>query len=349
VLEQFGEAELTQAVLQVETLTTGADVRDSEIWLSAQNSVWNFFSRFIQVVAFEGTPVNSGLLEAVTFLQSESWRVLDWEKAPRGFVPRSWKSLVYDKSTGLNAKTYVLCVAQQLYLALKARAVYAPLSLRHRNPRAGLLEGEAWEAKRVEVARDLNMPLEARPELERLEAALDSQYLQTLSTLSTNTVLKMEKTASGLQPILTPLEALDIPPSLRHLQTEVTRRMPKIDLSELVLEVNAYTGFAREFIVLNDSKNAPTEDPDLELSENAQNRSFGTGARGQRLHGLCQRIHCAQRQQERAHRRPGPRAVRMCCFDSSSLQYLAGFGGKARRSCPDAETPDARPAKLHPQ
>jgi len=76
VLEQFGEAELTRAVTQVETLTTGADVRDSEVWLSAQNSVWNFFSRFIKVVAFEGTPVNSGLLEAITFLQSESWRVL---------------------------------------------------------------------------------------------------------------------------------------------------------------------------------------------------------------------------------------------------------------------------------
>jgi len=266
VLEQFGEAKLKEAVLQVEKLTTGADVRDSEVWLSAQNSVWNFFSRFIKVVAFEGTPVNAGLLEAVTFLQSESWRVLDWEKAPRGFVPRSWKTLVYDKSTGLNAKTYVLCVAQQLYLALKARAVYAPLSLRHQNPRAGLLEGEVWEAKRVEVARNLNMPLQAKPELERLETALDGQYLQTLATLSTNTVLKMEKTSSGLQPILTPLEALETSLSLRHLQTEVTRRMPKIDLSELVLEVNAYTGFAREFIVLNDRKNAPTEDPDLELS-----------------------------------------------------------------------------------
>ena len=278
VLEQFGEAKLKEAVLQVEKLTTGADVRDSEVWLSAQNSVWNFFSRFVKVVAFEGTPVNAGLLEAVTFLQSESWRVLDWEKAPRGFVPRSWKTLVYDKSTGrpspegavqaktLNAKTYVLCVAQQLYLALKARAVYAPLSLRHRNPRAGLLEGEVWEAKRVELARNLNMPLQAKPELERLEAALDSQYLQTLATLSTNTVLKMEKTSSGLQPILTPLEALETSPSLRRLRTEVTRRMPKIDLSELVLEVNAYTGFAKEFIVLNDSKNAPTEDPDLELS-----------------------------------------------------------------------------------
>ena len=252
--------------MQVEKLTTGADVRDSEVWLSAQNSVWNFFSRFIKVVVFEGTQVNSSLLEAITFLQSDSWHVLDWNKAPRGFVPRSWKTLVYDKSTGLNAKTYVLCVAQQLYLALKARAVYVPLSLRHRNPRAGLLEGEMWEVKRVEIARDLNMPLQAKSELERLEAALDSQYLQTLATLSSNTVLKMEKTASGVHPILTPLEALETSPSLRRLQTEVTRRMPKIDLSELVLEVNAYTGFAKEFIVLNDGNNAPTEDPDLELS-----------------------------------------------------------------------------------
>ena len=88
VLEQFGEAQLKEAVLQVEKLTTGADVRDSEVWLSAQNSVWNFFSRFIKVVVFEGTPVNSGLLEAVTFLQSD---VLD-KAAPAGPVRLSGRA-----------------------------------------------------------------------------------------------------------------------------------------------------------------------------------------------------------------------------------------------------------------
>jgi len=274
ILSHFGEDTLKAAAQQVQDLTSSEVSRETQAWLGAQNTVWAFFARFLEGVEFEGTSSAKALLEAITFLKSDSWKRLDWDKAPRTFVPKSWKAAVYSKSTGLNTKVYVLCVAQQLYLQLKGRQIYVPSSLRHMDPRAGLLSAEVWDKQRLDIARSLDRSLDPKIALGQLERDLDTAYKNTLETLPANAALSFEtlthkerqEEVTKVLPHLTPLDAIPGSPTLKPLLLEVSRRMPAIDLSELVLEVNAYTRFAREFIVLKEGKDSVTEDPDLELS-----------------------------------------------------------------------------------
>ena len=49
-------------------------------------------------------------------------------------------------------------------------------------------------------------------------------------------------------PVLSPVKALVDSPSLKTLQQDVEQRLPEIDPSELILKINARTGFVREII-----------------------------------------------------------------------------------------------------
>jgi hypothetical protein len=59
--------------------------------------------------------------------------------------------------------------------------------------------------------------------------------------------------------ILTPLDALDEPPSLIQLRKVVAERLPRVELAELVLEVALRTGFTEAFTHLTD-RSARTAD-----------------------------------------------------------------------------------------
>lgn len=66
---------------------------------------------------------------------------------------------------------------------------------------------------------------------------------------------------SGKHPSLTipNLDKLEEPPSLTQLSRQVNELLPKVDLTELLLEIHAHTGFVDEFTHVSES-NARAED-----------------------------------------------------------------------------------------
>lgn len=60
--------------------------------------------------------------------------------------------------------------------------------------------------------------------------------------------VRLEPDAGGKIRIrVSPLEAVPEPPSLVALRDLVARMLPRVDLPELLLEVDAWTGFTSEF------------------------------------------------------------------------------------------------------
>ena len=114
---------------------------------------------------------------------------------------------------------YLVCVAHQLHRAIKRGEVFVSHSNRHNDPRARLLEGEAWEAVKHDVHRALNLPFKPAELIERLGKSLDGTYKTVVKNLPNNPALTFKKIKGVLTPALAEFEALPEPETLteRHV------------------------------------------------------------------------------------------------------------------------------------
>ena len=246
IYQSIGETALFEAIVKVSDLASEATDEDAEAWMNAANVVTRFIIPLLSVIRFEGTPAAAGLLEAMKFLTRSSGKSrADWGAIPRAFVARRWLSLVFPNGE-LHRPAYIVCVAHSLQQALKRREVFVKRSLHHGDPRAQLLQGEAWASVKNDVCRSLNLPLKPQPELERLTATLDQTYRAVLKQFEGDTDIVLKDVGGVLTPVVAPLEALQESDGVKALDARVEARLPDIDLSELLLEVNACTGFFDE-------------------------------------------------------------------------------------------------------
>jgi hypothetical protein len=157
-------------------------------------------------------------------------------------------------------RAYALCVLEQFHRALRRRDVYAAGSVRWGDPRARLLSGEEWEAARPQALAALRLDEPASVHLAGLGRTLDVAWRGLAARLAEagqgdgTPQVRLEPDADGRVRIrVSPLEAVPEPPSLVALRDLTARMLPRVDLPELLLEVDAWTGFTSEFTHLAES------------------------------------------------------------------------------------------------
>lgn len=109
------------------------------------------------------------------------------------------------------------------------------------------------------MCRSLGHPLNPREAIDGLVRQLDTTYKQVAENFDDNKAVELD--LSGKRPTLTitHFDKLDEPPSLALLSQQVDGLLPSVDLTELLLEIHAHTGFADEFTHVSES-NARAED-----------------------------------------------------------------------------------------
>jgi hypothetical protein len=189
------------------------------------------------------------MLMALNFLgQLEHQRHPDMRQAPLDLVPSAWRRLVLPRHQPVpDRRAYTLCLMEGLQDSLRRRDVFVRRSERWGDPRIRLLQGPQWETLRPQVCRALGRSESPEPELRALAQQLDAAYQQTAANFPTNAAVRIEQVDGRETLTLTGLEKLEAPPSLRTLRDQVLARLPRVDLPELLLEIQARTGFAHEF------------------------------------------------------------------------------------------------------
>jgi hypothetical protein len=102
-------------------------------------------------------------------------------------------------------------------------------------------------------------------ELEGLGKQLDEAYRRAAKNLPTKSAVAIERVGRRDVLTLTPLDKLDEPVSLVDLRRDVTTRLPRVELTEVLLEVLAWTNFTSEFRHVSEG-DARVGDLDLSLS-----------------------------------------------------------------------------------
>jgi len=191
------------------------------------------------------------LLEALAFLKaSGSKQKLDMKRAPQEIVSAAWKRRIFAIEKEPDWRAYTLCVLECLQDALRRRDVFVSLSERWGDPRAKLLQGAEWEEARPTICRVLSRDADPQPEITRLTQVLNEAYRNTAANLPQNTAVQLDP-GGGFT--LSPLDKLPEPASLVQLRQQVAQLLPRVDLPEVLLEINVRTGFASEFTHVSES------------------------------------------------------------------------------------------------
>jgi TnpA family transposase len=252
---------LEAAITRVRELARPVDTHYEEELLARYTAVRRFLPSVLRTIAFAGAPAGRPVLEALAFLSGlEGQKRPSMQEAPLACVPARWRRYVAPKGGSIDRKAYTLCVVEQLREALHRRTLFVKASGRWADPRARLLAGSTWEAVKPAVCQTLGRSSTPEPDLAAWAQELDTAYRRTAANLPANTDLRIEQVPDPKtgrledQVVLTPLERLEEPPSLRRLQRQVTLRLPKVGLPELLLEIESRTGFASEFTHVSESR-----------------------------------------------------------------------------------------------
>ena len=248
------KAQLAEVVAQVEQLARLPEDNYYQELLSKWRGVRRFLPMLLRTIKFKSNKAGQPLKDALDFLQSlEGKRNPPMENAPLKTVPKKWSSWVVKKDGMIDRKAYTFCILEQLVEGLRRRDLFVSPSERWSNPSAKLLHGQAWESARSHVCRALNLNQSAKSELSSLKQQLEKAYQRTVKNLPQNRAVKIE-TVKGKETLtITNLDKLDEPESYLQLKVQVETLLPHVDLSEVLLEIQAKTGFIDEFTHINES------------------------------------------------------------------------------------------------
>ena len=260
VFEIVSAEQLTEAVTKVKELVRPPEDKYYDKMLTRWRHIRIFLPKLLDTIEFKGAEAVKPILEAWQFLHSiEGKKNPSMKDAPITVVNKSWVKLVIGADGEIDRKAYTFCVLQCLRSALRRRGIFVQPSLRYCDPHAKLLQGAAWDAARAGICRTLDMSLTFDVELISLSSQLDGAYRQTASNLPTNAAIRIEQQNGQDTLVVTGLDKLPESISLKALKEQVASMLPRVDLPEVLLEINARTGFASEFVHLSQT-NARIED-----------------------------------------------------------------------------------------
>lgn len=247
IFSRVARNELKEAAKLVKALARPSDEQYHKELIDCYGRVRRFLPKVLGTIEFQNTPTGKSVSDALNFLREiEGKNHPDMSNAPLEIASRGWKRVVMSDGT-IDRRAYTLCVLEQLQDRLRRRDIYVSPSQRWSDPRAKLIQGSAWDKARPQVCKTLNRCNTADEELETLGCALDEAYRRASENLSNNAAVEVEHVDGRDTLKVSGLDKLEEPASLLQLRDDVKALLPRVDLPEVILEIQQQTNFLDEF------------------------------------------------------------------------------------------------------
>jgi len=240
---------------------------------SSYGTIRRYAAAWLEALPLKAAPGCQELMEGVELLRDLNRRGARKvpTTAPLGFVRKRWRALVCT-AEGIDRRFYELCVLAELKNALRSGDVWVSGSRTFREFEEYLLppvKFEAWmevwqqqhatpgvshlpvtpePAVSLPVERDATLYLQARLELLYTEL----HAVEQLAAQGALPDARLE--ASGLK--FTPLTNA-VPEAAEALMRRVSALLPRVKITDLLLEVEAWTSFSRHFTHLSHGQSPP--------------------------------------------------------------------------------------------
>ena len=248
VFAQYAREDLEAAIVTVRTLAHHPHEPHAEELKTHYASLRRLLTPLLRTIKFAATPAGQHVLDALDFLMRlDHADPPKLHHAPTKVVTGRWKRLVLDSGEVVDRPLYTLCVAEQLQTYLDRRDIFVPAADRWGDPRAKLLPPTQWDTERRILTRDLGRSLDAGHELTALANHLEGAYQEAMTALADDPSVFIREQDGRDRLHLQRLQKQDEPVSLLTLRRTLRRLMPHVDLTEMVLEIHALTGFLDAF------------------------------------------------------------------------------------------------------
>lgn len=207
------------------------------------SAVRAFAPRALAALDLRAGPDGEYLLGAVEILREldrRGARKLP-DGAPVAFVPRSWRPYVLPATGGIDRRHWELCLLSQLRGALDAGEIWVGGSRRHTDPELFLIPRADWPTVREDIRHELDAPPDATIRLEELTLRT-ARHVQRLDGDLRSGQADVEIAADGAL-MIRRLRAQPRDPETDELAAELAAGLPQVDLPELLVDVDAMTGF----------------------------------------------------------------------------------------------------------
>ena len=200
----------------------------------------------------------NGLLAALRLIRQLAADKRRWLPgfSPSAFVDNQWRPHVVDTGRGrFDRRAYELCAAYELRSALRAGRVWVPGTRRHADPSSLLFPEEQWHESRASFANTVDQPLDGA---ERLRA-LAGEQRELLDRL------EREQDATAEAQLADGGLVVDSPDVAEEgrLRKLIEPRLPEVDLPELLIEVDGWTGFTDHLVPLSGNRRRAADMPAL--------------------------------------------------------------------------------------
>ena len=249
------------SVTEAESIAKSGDDDSLGLIGSSYSQIRRYAPALLETFEFKAAPVAEELLKAIHLLRrldAAGIREVP-EDAPSRFIRKRWEPLVYGED-GIERRFYELCVLSEMKNTLRSGDLWVAGSRQFKDFEEYLLSPGVFSG----LKRD-GLPLPVEPDGERyLEIRLDllRDELTKVNALADQGALPDATFTNGVLKV-TPLTNL-VPEEAATAMRKVYDLMPHIRITEMLLEVDRWTGFSRHFTHLKSGE--PPSDPTLLLT-----------------------------------------------------------------------------------
>ena len=245
IYSKIPQEELRAAIEECDGMIRPKDDQSIDYFANRYGYLRKFAPQFLNTLQFHSHQVEDPLIEALEYLKTlnATGKRKVKEDAPLEFIAKSWLPYVLDKEDQIVRRYYELSALWELRNALRSGDIWVNNSRRYANPETYLIPKDLWPTLRSEACRLLGLP--QNPE-ERLSQR-NPQLEQVLSQLDRQLAVAGNVRIEQEQLVFSPLEAEALPLSSMALQDMITHRLPRVDLTDLLIEVDGWTRFTDHF------------------------------------------------------------------------------------------------------
>ncbi len=243
-IHQYLPKEMLRAkVEETERLVRPLDDSYFDLLGERYNHIRAFSPVFLDAFEFRSNLAHDPLLRAVELLRqmNSGRRRKVPEGAPMEFVGPKWRPYVVDSAGAISRKYYELCVLWELRGSLRSGDVWLDGSRRYADPETYLISPQRWPELREEVCRLVQGSPNGEARLQECRRELEAGLAALDKTLAGEGKVRV----TGGDLVLSPLKAEELPESTVLLRQLAAERLPRVELADLLVEVDDWTGFTR--------------------------------------------------------------------------------------------------------